>query len=54
MVQVAGETGLELYEGVAACLARDRLAAAERGSSGPAALLRPSGAVFFQVEWHTL
>eukprot|EP00929_Paragymnodinium_shiwhaense_P121794 TRINITY_DN94168_c0_g1_i1.p1 TRINITY_DN94168_c0_g1~~TRINITY_DN94168_c0_g1_i1.p1 ORF type:complete len:521 (+),score=141.66 TRINITY_DN94168_c0_g1_i1:121-1683(+) len=44
---VAGKTGLEMYEGVAACLARSSRASSQ---SGPPALLRSGGTLIFQVE----
>mmetsp|Transcript_41850 Transcript_41850/g.115342 ORF Transcript_41850/g.115342 Transcript_41850/m.115342 type:complete len:536 (-) Transcript_41850:61-1668(-) len=50
---VAGKTGLEMYEGIASCLARDAAQVRDRktiGTSGPEALLREGGTVIMQVE----
>ncbi|CAK9057031.1 unnamed protein product [Durusdinium trenchii] len=47
---VAGQTGLEMYQAVAACLARDLAACQARLLAPPGPLLRLGGSLIFQVE----
>ena len=47
---MGGATGLEMYEAIAFCLARDLAAAQERRLAPPGPLLKLNGALIFQVE----
>ncbi|CAJ1356685.1 unnamed protein product [Effrenium voratum] len=47
---VAGETGLEMYQAISSCLARDLMAAQKRLLAPPKPVLSLAGSLIFQVE----
>ena len=47
---VAGETGLEMYEAISACLARDMQMVQQRLLAPPGPILKLDGSLIFQVE----